>query len=146
MADAAPPLLDSSRMATDDVVNWLEAVVPQGVSDAAAASAMGGGALIAPDADADVDAAERLMISKHAVHQITEETGEYIVTNQRPFDLEVRLVDPQGNRIIDHQPMELRASIVYESGAPVQFRDDAQARPDPHPASAWSARPDEARQ
>ena len=65
----------------------------------------------------------QLVIVKHSVHKVTGEGGpdcEYVVSNLRPFTIDLQLVDISGKPAECYHNLQLRAGLYYENGLPVR--------------------------
>jgi hypothetical protein len=65
----------------------------------------------------------QLVIVKHSVHKVvgTGADRDYIVSNLRPFTIDLQLVDISGNAPAEcYNNLQLRSSLYYENGLPVR--------------------------
>eukprot|EP00962_Isochrysis_galbana_P006897 scaffold1864_cov106-Isochrysis_galbana.AAC.6 len=65
----------------------------------------------------------QLVIVKHSVHKVvgTGADRDYVVSNLRPFTIDLQLVDISGNAPAEcYNNLQLRSSLYYENGLPVR--------------------------
>ena len=67
----------------------------------------------------------RLVIEEHHMHTHNEENREYTMSNQRPFNVEVALLN-ESNELVRDVHVRLHASLLYESGLNVLRPNDEQ--------------------